>query len=127
LTAVQESGNGGEMVRTKRTTGTLAGRQRAKRDAEGDESVMTIGLTGESLQDRQHCAFAKVFEDALFGDALSKRLVAKRPDDPTFTHGSESTGRGFSQAAAWAAEPEWIGEASEETAETVTGGREPEQ
>lgn len=127
VTAVQESGNGGEMVRTKRTTRTQASGKKTKRNAGGNDNVTAIAVAGESLQERQHYVFAKALEDASFGDAPSMRLVTKERDEPARTNESESTGIGFSQAAAWAAEPEWIGEASEETAETGSGRREPEE
>ena len=38
----------------------------------------------------------------------------------------EASPIGFSQAAAWEAEPQWQGESSEEEAETAPGSREPE-
>ena len=124
-TAVQESGNGGRMVRTKRTKATQDSRQETKRDSE--EDVTAIVVAAESLQERQRCAFAKTVADAVFGDASSRRLVTKVSDDAISANQFESTSNGFSQAALWAAEPEWTGEASEETAETWAGRREPEE
>ena len=126
MTAVQKSGNGGEMVRTKRTRTTQGSRPKAKRESGDIDSVKTTRIAGESLQEIQHCALARTFGDALFGDSNSMRLVAKQNDDTMSVNQTESSGNGFSQAAVWAAEPEWIGEASEETVDMMTGGREPE-
>jgi hypothetical protein len=39
---------------------------------------------------------------------------------------AETRDGAFSQALAWSAEPEWVGEASEALSETGAGGREPE-
>ena len=125
-TAVQESGNGGKMVRTKKVKVTKESRRNAKRESEGSDSVVTIAIGGESPQEPQQCAFARAVEDALFGSAESMRLVVNLKDETMPANESESTRSGFSQADAWRAEPEWTGEASEELAETGAGRWEPE-
>jgi hypothetical protein len=96
------------------------------RDSGDDAGAVTVATAGENQQERRRCALAKVFANAVFGDAACMRLTAKPTDDPKSEKEPEPACKGFSQAAAWEAEPEWTGEASEEMAETMSGGREPE-
>jgi hypothetical protein len=114
------------MVRTKRARVTTASRQKATRDNGKDAGVATVATGGENLQERHSCAFAKVIGNASFGDTTCVQLMTKQKDDTLLAKEPESACNGFSQAAAWAAESEWTGEASEETAETASGSREPE-
>lgn len=94
------------------------------RDTGEEAGVATTD--GKSRQKRKSCAFAKVVGNATFGDAVCMQLMAKMTGSRIPAKEPEPACNGFSQAAAWEAEPEWTGEASEETAETMSGGREPE-
>jgi hypothetical protein len=93
------------------------------RDTGEDAGVATTD--GKSRQKRKSSAYAKVVANATFGDAACMQLMAKMTDTIPAKE-PEPACNGFSQAAAWEAEPEWTGEACEETAETMSGGREPE-
>jgi hypothetical protein len=115
------------MVRTKRTKATKASSQGAKRDSGDNAGVITVATAGKGQKKRQSWAFAKVVGDAFFGDVVCMQLMGKMAGDRMSAREPEPACNGFSQAATWKAEPEWTGEASEETAETVSGGREPEE
>jgi hypothetical protein len=114
------------MVRTKRARVTTASRQKETRVNGKDAGIATVATGGESLQEIQSRANSKVIGNALFGEATCAQLMTKQKDDTMPAKEPESACNGFSQAAAWAAESEWTGEASEETAETGSGSREPE-
>ena len=114
------------MVRTKRASETKASRQRAKRETGDDGSVVAVAPADDSLQKQQNCTVAKTLGNAFFGEATSVQLVGTLTDRTKLAKEPGPSCNGFSQAAAWAAEPEWTGDASEETAETGSGGREPE-
>jgi hypothetical protein len=114
------------MVRTKRATATKGSRQEVELKPGGDGDAVPVASADESLHARQQSAYAKVMEDALLGNVSSAQFCTGRTDKAERAIESEAPMSGFSQATAWAAEPEWEGEASEELAETAVGRWEPE-
>jgi hypothetical protein len=114
------------MVRTKRETATKGSRQEVELESGGDGDAMSVASADESLHARQQSAFAKVMGDALIGNVSSAHFCMRESNKAEQAIASATPLSGFSQATAWAAEPEWEGEASEELAETAAGSWEPE-
>jgi hypothetical protein len=113
------------MVRTKTATSTKGSRQQAGCES-GDGHAIAAASATENLHPKRQSTFATVAEDALLGNVPSIRFWIELADGTEQPMESATPKSRFSQAIAWAAEPEWEGEASEELAETATGGWEPE-
>ena len=122
----EESGIGERMTRTmtkaKKRKATGAGKRKAvKAGMESPSKVheLSDGLTAEGMQ-----VVVQMTEKALHGDAKSADAVVEQTNESAGETGASPGG--FSQALAWASEPEWQGESSEEATETASGSQEPD-
>ena len=122
----QESGIGGEMVRTKAKQATNRVNRRAAIEP-GLGCTTRVYRTGcRSIGFESDMLTARAALKALAGDG--KKLGEFQQPANAEAQEKEREGKQgeFSQAALWGAEPEWQGELSEEMAETGAGSREPE-
>lgn len=124
----EESGIGERMTRTmtkaKKRKATGAGKRKAaKAGMESPSKVheLSDGLTAEGMQ-----VVVQMTEKALHGDAKSADAVVDQANESAGEAEAGASPARFSQALAWASEPEWQGESSEEATETASGSREPD-
>ncbi len=118
----QESGIGGEMVRTKAKQASGAHRRIAN-EPSTDSAARVNKKACRKLGFDSDRMMARVALKALNGDTKSLRELQR---EDSHYRAPETKSGGVSQAALWGAEPEWTGESSEELAETRAGSREPE-
>ena len=115
------SGIGGRMVRTKRGKANRA----RTRIGSGDPAVVSE-LAEKGLADEGARAMIELAKSAFSSDKCTYQQwevlweAGNRDEEPGVIR------NGFSQAKAWAAEPEWLGESSEAAGESGGGSREPE-
>jgi hypothetical protein len=124
MAAEQESGIGGEMIRTIETNAPDTDEQKALQDTAEEGQIGT--LADQELRGNLGEFLAALFESSFQGNVTCRQLLMglseKAREAPAGNPKRFRTGI----ADAWLAEPEWPGESSEEEAETAAGSREPE-
>jgi hypothetical protein len=86
---------------------------------------MAAASAADNLHPKRQSTFATVAEDALLGNVPGIRFWIELADGTEQPMEPATPKCRFSQAIAWAAEPEWEDAASEELAETAAGSWEP--
>src|SRR5579862_967595 len=113
----QESGIGGEMVRTKAKQASKAHRRNAN-EPSTDRAARVNKKACRKLSFDSDRIMARVALKVLNGDTKSLRELQREAKVDSQYRVLETKSGGVSQAALWGAEPEWTGESSEELAET---------
>lgn len=116
------------MIRTKEKHG----KENKKRGASCSKKSVGKGTAklskmadGEVLRSSDQIA-RSLLTNALRGNVNSTRLLLSLAEGVGDGEGSGTAQLKVSLAKAWAAEPEWLGEIGESTAEIAIGSREPE-
>jgi hypothetical protein len=124
MAAEQESGIGGEMIRTIETKAPDTDEQDA---LQGTAEEGQIGsLADQELRENLGEFVAALFESSFQGNVTCSQLLMGLSEKAREAPAGNQKRFRIGIAEAWLAEPEWAGESSEEEAETAAGSREPE-